>query len=371
MQTNKKLVFAFVPVLLLLLMGEVFSRTLGFSDCEAIIPDAGDWETMRGDPDLLWRLEANTEFRTNHDVTRINSVGLRETLLPTQKKRRGEKRILVTGDSSIYGWGVRDNETYAVQLERELRRRFSVPIEVINLGVPGYSTEQTLRLLEEVGWQYEPDLIIVSNLFSDCNIDAFQDSVAMRLANPQPTGLEGLVQGSRFYCACYMSWANYQANLNQNPNRVLMPGIPTGANAAVTLENLNTTLALSRVPSDDYLDNLKTIKDRAATKNALMMLAPLAQEWDVGIWNVPMPKPSAEHVLPWFPYRSAQKEWAENNNVPRVDFSKIFSEYSGPKESLFIDNMHPSVQGTRLMANAVANYIMQHPEILQISKQRR
>ena len=371
MQANKKIIFALIPLLFLIVLGEVGSRMFSFSDCQAIVPDAGDWETMRGDPDLLWRLEPNTEFRTNQDVTRINSVGLRESLLPSQKKRRGEKRIIVTGDSSIYGWGVRDNETYAVQLERELRRRFSVPIEVINLGVPGYSTEQTLRLLEEVGWQYEPDLIIVSNLFSDCNIDAFQDRAAMRLTRPQVSGLEGIFQKSRFYCACYMSWANYQANLNQNPNRVLMPGIPTGANAAVTLENLNTSLSLSRVPIKNYLDNLDIIKNKATSKKALMMLAPLAQEWDVGIWNVPMPEPTPEHVLPWFPYRTAQKEWAEKNKVPRVDFSQIFAQYKGPKQSLFIDNMHPSVQGTRLMATAVANYIMQHPEILQISKQRR
>lgn len=368
---SKKLIFALLPLSLLFLAGEVTSRIFGLSECSAIVPEAGDWETMRGDPDLLWRLEPNTEFRTNNDVTRINSVGLRETLLPTQKKQRGEKRIIVTGDSSIYGWGVRDNETYAVQLERELRKRFSVPIEVINLGVPGYSTEQTIRLLNEVGWNYEPDLVIVSNLFSDCNIDAFQDRVAMRLTNPQPSGIEAMLQQSRLYCACYMSWANYQANLNQNPNRVLMPGIPTGANAAVQLENINKSLSLSRVPIADYLDNLKIIQQEAQKRNALMMLAPLAQEWDVGIWNVPMPKPSPDHVLPWFPYREAQETWAEDNQIPRVDFSKIFAQYQGPKESLFIDNMHPSVQGTRLMANSVANYIMQHPSLLQISKQQR
>ena len=64
-----------------------------------------------------------------------------------------------------------------------------------------------------------------------------------------------------------------------------MPGIPTGANAAVTLENLNNTLALSRVPIEDYLENLNTIKAKATSKSQ-MMLAPLTR---VGcwIWNVP------------------------------------------------------------------------------------
>ena len=64
MRANKKIVFAFLPLLFLFLVGELSSRILGLSKCSAIVPDAGDWETMRGDPDLLWRLEPNTEFRT-------------------------------------------------------------------------------------------------------------------------------------------------------------------------------------------------------------------------------------------------------------------------------------------------------------------
>ena len=112
-----------------------------------------------------------------------------------------------------------------------------------------------------------------------------------------------------------MPWVNYQANLNQQPNRVLMPGIPTGPNAAVTLENLNATLELSRVPLPKYLDNLSTLKSLAENHSAQLMLAPLAQEWDVGIWNVPMPPPDDDHVLPWEPYRVAQKEWASQNNI--------------------------------------------------------
>ena len=84
-----------------------------------------------------------------------------------------------------------------------------------------------------------------------------------------------------------------------------------------------------------------------------------------------MPEPTPDHVLPWFPYRTAQKKWAEENGIPRIDFSEVFSQYKGPKKSLFIDNMHPSVQGTKVEATAVANYIMQNPEVLQLSKGRR
>ena len=97
-----------------------------------------------------------------------------------------------------------------------------------------------------------------------------------------------------------------------------------------------------------------------------MMLAPLAQEWDVGIWNVPMPKPTPDHILPWFPYREAQKKWAKEKNIPQVSFPEVFAAYPHSKAQLFIDNMHPSRQGTLLMAQAVANHIQKNPQLLGI-----
>jgi hypothetical protein len=107
---------------------------------------------------------------------------------------------------------------------------------VVNLGVPGYSTEQTLRLLEDVGWAYEPDLLIVHNIFSDCNIDAFQDEGRLgpgRFPRPRPYAAPYTAHDCTARCIC--PGARHQATLNQETGRVLMPGIPTGANAAVGL----------------------------------------------------------------------------------------------------------------------------------------
>ena len=371
MTPAKKFAFAITPALALFAFAECGARVVDAEECQAIEPDAGDWETMQGDRELLWSLVPNTEFKTGDDITRINAIGLREHLLPNERKKPREKRIIVTGDSSIYGWGLRDNETYAVVLERELRSRFNVPIEVINFGVPGYSTEQSIRLLNKLGWDYEPDLLIVSNIFSDCNIDAFQDETAFALIDPQDGPLSSALKQSRAYCALYMPWVNYQAKLNQQPNRVLMPGIPTGPNAAVTLENLNSTLALSRVPLPKYLDNLSTLKKLAESHSAQLMLAPLAQEWDVGIWNVPMPPPDDDHVLPWEPYREAQKEWATNHNVDVISFPEIFAASPVRKNELFLDNMHPSQKGAIVMAKAVAAHLQDHPERLGLTNANR
>ena len=82
----KKFLFALVPVLMLFLFGEISAHLIQTEDCKAITPQAGNWKTMIGDPHLLWKLEPNTESKTGRDVTRINAVGLRESLSPKQKK---------------------------------------------------------------------------------------------------------------------------------------------------------------------------------------------------------------------------------------------------------------------------------------------
>jgi len=361
----RRVLFSLAPLLLLLTVGEGGARLVGTEECQAIEPRAGEWETMVGDANLLWRLEPDTLFESPAGTTQINSVGLRESLEPSQEKHAKEKRIIVTGDSSIYGWGVRDNETYAIFLERELRSRLNgTRVEVINLGVPGYSTEQSIRLLDQVGWSYEPDLIVVSNLFSDCNIDAFQDRTAFKMTS----GEGSVLWSSRLYCSMYMPWMRYQAGLNQATNSILMPGIPTGANAAVSLEKIDTLVDLSRVPLPDYLENLDTMLSSARAHGAQMMLAPLAQEWDVGIWNVPMPPPTEGQVLPWFPYRDAQAEWAEARGVGRVNFADVFAATDIPKAALFVDNMHPSPKGSKLMAAAVAEHIAENPSLLGLTQ---
>ncbi|RME22118.1 MAG: hypothetical protein D6798_16595, partial [Deltaproteobacteria bacterium] len=362
MTRTRRLVFALVPVALLLVLGEAAARLLGAEECAPIVPQATGWETMVGDPRYLWKLEPGRTFVSPAGTTRINDVGLRTRLLPTDPKGPDEIRVMVTGDSSVFGWGQPDGMTYAEQLEAELQRNFRGHVfHVVNLGVPGYSTVQTLRLLEDLGWRYQPDLLVVHNIFSDCNIDAFQDEDALALADPDGTPLRRLLHRSRLYCAAWMPWARFQATLNQQPNRVLMPGMPTGPNAAATLEKIDTVIDLSRVPLDDYLDNLDQMRVEADAHGARMVVAPLAQEWDVGVWTMPMDPPRPDQVLPWHPYRQALARWADARGIDRVDLPAAFAAAEGDPRGFFTDQMHPSVRGAQIMAWAVVDHLRAHP----------
>jgi lysophospholipase L1-like esterase len=82
----------------------------------------------------------------------------------------GVVRVVVLGDSSTFGWGVEQFEAYPERLRGALAARLGLPaegIEVLNLGVPGYSTFQGRELLERVGLALAPDLVVWSYLSND------------------------------------------------------------------------------------------------------------------------------------------------------------------------------------------------------------
>jgi lysophospholipase L1-like esterase len=101
-----------------------------------------------------------SEFRAPFTV---NAAGLRG---PEPRAREENSfRILVLGDSQAFGFGVRDDETFSVQLEEILADRLEgLDLQVLNAGVPGYGTADQLAFLKSRGAAFKPDLVIVQFL---------------------------------------------------------------------------------------------------------------------------------------------------------------------------------------------------------------
>lgn len=96
-----------------------------------------------------WRLRTNASGYPGHDAAKGPHPGV--------------YRVLSVGDSSTFGWGVESEEAYPAVLESELSRRHpGKAIEVVNLGVCGYSSLQGRVLLEREGLAYAPDLVTIS-----------------------------------------------------------------------------------------------------------------------------------------------------------------------------------------------------------------
>ena len=169
---SKKLGVAASAVLFTLVGGEIAARLmLGDSFRADVVTDLPMNACVTVDPELGWRNRADLRAEATgptlqfpvfrYQVT-MNSRGLRDSEHPLEKPE-GVKRIVVLGDSFAWGWGVDDGFSFPDVLEK----RLGPQVEVINLGVPGYSTDQELLWFEREGKLYEPDLVILCLLMND------------------------------------------------------------------------------------------------------------------------------------------------------------------------------------------------------------
>lgn len=109
------------------------------------------------DPDLCWRLRAGVRYTGgNGEEVAVNSHGLRDPERPRDKPP-GVRRVLVLGDSFTFGSAVGQEEPYSRRLEGLL----GPGVQVVNGGVPRYSTVQEQRWLVVHGLAWEPDALVL------------------------------------------------------------------------------------------------------------------------------------------------------------------------------------------------------------------
>jgi lysophospholipase L1-like esterase len=85
-------------------------------------------------------------------------------------------RIAVVGDSFVFGLGLPPDEVFTEVLERDLGRgagdgrRF----EVLNFGVPGYSSQEEAAVLEHKALAWKPRVVIVGYCLNDPETEPLQ-----------------------------------------------------------------------------------------------------------------------------------------------------------------------------------------------------
>ncbi|HET6374270.1 MAG TPA: hypothetical protein VFG76_13255 [Candidatus Polarisedimenticolia bacterium] len=113
------------------------------------------------DPDILYRLIPNSSGTYNGTRVEINGLGLRDHdySIPA---REGTTRVLVLGDSMVFGVGLPPELTLPGRLSKILS-----PGEAINAGIFGYNLRQEIALLRDVGAVYRPDIVVSCFVHND------------------------------------------------------------------------------------------------------------------------------------------------------------------------------------------------------------
>lgn len=191
-------------------------------------------------PTRFWTLTPGVSCydRQSASTVRVNHLGLRGG-----EPDLSGPRMLLLGDSCIFGAGVTDAETLDRCLEAELRTRTGRPWVVLNGGVPGYSTFQGVDLLEDLGPEIRADVVVLAYLYGDRRWDRCPDHE--RQAGPLVPAVRRLLWKSALYRVLRDGW------LGTRPEVGPLEDGPRSGNL------------YERVPPVQYRKNMERLAERA------------------------------------------------------------------------------------------------------------
>jgi lysophospholipase L1-like esterase len=145
----------------------VFARSMDFS--MEMWKYATQLKRPVADPQLSFVHAPNRSAFLMGAPVSINSHGLRDREY-SEAKPSNVFRVMMLGDSTTFGWGVREEDTAAKFLERKLNAQPPPgydKVEVINAGVGNYDTVQEVTYYETRGKAFHPDLVVLVFFIND------------------------------------------------------------------------------------------------------------------------------------------------------------------------------------------------------------
>lgn len=161
------------------------------TDAERMAAAASGAYTVHEDPRVRYVLRPGAEHQFVDAPARVDERGQR--VRPGPPPAADALRLVVLGDSVAFGYGVADDQTLAVALERTLagtRGPEARPLACFTVGAPSWNHRAALHYLFDHWDALEPDVVVyvpVSNDLSDA-FDVYEDG-SQRLA-PDPSAAD-------------------------------------------------------------------------------------------------------------------------------------------------------------------------------------
>jgi lysophospholipase L1-like esterase len=294
---------------------------------------------FEGDPVRFWRLRSNAD-RAIWDFTVVstNAQGLRHDR-PIVDKPAGRFRIVCVGDSVTFGYRIplvfpeapdaydHDDAPFAGRLERMLRAQNpGRDIEVIALAVPGYSSFQGRRMLEQTIDGLAPDVVILCFGFNDVALRPEPDAVVMA-PDYVSTTLRRVMTSSQ---TLLHLWRWYGDRVDKQPRAQQSPPGP-------------------RVSRLDYITNMDAMAELAKERGAAVLV--------VGaVYRDRTTNPAEAQLMGV--YRATLREAMRQAEVPYLQIHELTEDTADPE--LFGEHIHPNSNGHQVMAERILAALREH-----------
>jgi len=366
---NRKLVFALIAVIACLAVLEILVKISGVNkdfrrqaeafkrnplDFQAVMQvhryepkKAGrlpgrmpeNYLTQAYDPDLFWTVKPHSDYYPDRYISwfkqtkigsserkeKINALGFRDREIPP-RKLKDEVRIFCMGDSCTFGLGVYRDETFPARLQNLMSETPpDFPVSVYNAGTPGYTSYQGLALFRKKILPLAPDIVIISYGINDNathrNISD-RDFARLLMETPMKRFQNNVLARSEIYLGLkqLILYRRYRAKSDH--------------------EEKNPRVSLPEFRSN-YMELVGLIRDSGG--KTLIVRAALAGRATT-------------------PYLEALRNIAKHSGALYFDgkeyFEKAFSLQKTDRpdlayNDLFIDALHPSAPGHRIIAEGL------------------
>lgn len=268
----------------------------------------------------------------------FNDLGYRERGIQLDKPSN-IYRIVFLGDSIIMGFGVEEYESLPRQLEDILRPQKLTSgmahIQVLNLGIQGFSSPQYLAEMREDVVRMNPDLAIIGLYYNDP-----------------------------------MEAVSFEYNKKYSFLKSLPDLIPYSFNRWLRVHSKAFLLVLNRYYNlvEKYSVAIKSSDELIRlgwnlTSSDIAQIKEIADKSKINLLLVGIPHPSLE-VAAKYPFKgrlSETTEIAKKNGIQYYDLLEDLRKYR-PIKNLYLDDLndHFSIEGNRYAAGLIANYLIKN-----------
>jgi len=287
--------------------------------------------------DLIFKLQPNIVFDWKYGVKHFTDDNGYRTVLAKKEKATSRYKILLLGDSCTFGLGVQFESTYGNVLEQLLKEKLLENVEVINMGVPGYSSFQCKQLLLKEIESISPDIVICYIGANDAaEVFQFNDEEYFHIQKKMMNNffLRNIIKSNTFRL---LSLWSSRDNLKAIKNHLLDSANKESQHPLILTDILDS---IANVKFEEF-------KPRVTPRRFLQNIAfmrKLCKKNDSNFFFIPTLHNSLEYTDQYIP-------------EPFVDIKKDMERFN-PRE-LFVDSVHLTSKGHQLLAKRIFYEISQ------------